>query len=189
MITGDPMQPTAVSGNICPYVGDVSGICWNCRSLCSREVSAKNDFIIKLLERYDFIVVTETRQTSARELFLKDKLPKDLEVFSTYLDQYKGGVSVIVTRKLMDQFENPAMWQVTEQGRSGTLKLSGKKGSLHISGAYPPPTTAVEKCNSIRLLSLGLTNRAHTIMLGDFNFVLIEAGRLVKESAMARLND
>ena len=122
-----------------PFTGLFRGCTWNCRSLWSKRSRRTYEFVMKLAEAHDYVVLTETRETEARRQYTLDALPKDFIYFTSGIGARKGGISIIMKRSFLDQF-SVCPWEVAEAGRVASLTLKGRSGTLNIIPVYLDPT-------------------------------------------------
>lgn len=133
----------------------------------------------RLASQHDFVALSETRETLERKATLDHHLSGEYEYFSSYMDQYKGGVGLVVKKQFLRKFIT-IDWQVVVTGRIGCLVLSGKKGTLHIFVVYLDPESKLEQIQQIKMLGARLDARVHSLIVGDFNFVENECDRYIK---------
>ena len=99
-----------------PFTGAFKGFTWNCRSLLAAGSTQKLEFVTKLMQHHDFCILTETRLTDQRMHFRDSKICSGFWIQSTYIDQYKGGVTIMIKKRFLDLFDLECSWEVIEQG-------------------------------------------------------------------------
>ena len=176
------------SCSIFPFVDPLSGVCWNCRSLCSRSDSSKLRFVFKLLKTHDFVVLTETRQPFERDLFAKGLLPEGANMFPSYVNHHQAGVCVLMNKTLIERFDCHPKWEVLSTGRICTLTLTGRRGALRIIPSYLDPSDAKHRAASIKRIGAAVEQNMHTLILGDFNLAMEDSNRITKSSACCHLS-
>jgi len=186
-ITPDDL-PSAYDACDFPYLGALAGVTWNCRSLCGQQSSAKVHFVSKLLAKHDFVVLSETRQSVERELFTEGILSSTVTIYSSFLDTYKGGVCIIVKKSFLERFDKSVKWKVIEKGRLASLTCRGRGGCLQIIAVYLDPSSIAQRTQSIRHLPSLMRQDVHTLIAGDFNFVMIPSDRISKTTGESQLN-
>jgi exonuclease III len=167
------------SGTKYLYAEDFSGCGWNARSLYAYEALDTSRHVERLASQHDFVGLSETRETAERKATLDHHLNDEYKYFSSYIDQYKGGVGLVVNQRFLQQFSRYE-WQVVVVGRIGCLELSGKKGSFHIFVVYLDPESKQAQIQQIRSLGTRLDTRVHSIIVGDFNFADNDCDRYIK---------
>ena len=190
------------------FGGDYRGMTWNaqgffCAAMAS--YSKKRQFVQRLLERTDFVVLTETHGTTgSQEQF---EPIQGTEAFWAEGTSARGGVGIIVKTEFLAQFRRkPPVWQRIEAGRLACLRLEGDKGNLDVLAAYFPTgrkrRLAAEVDGSavyddhqdelsLRSQREALTRRIRawlhpgrlTVVAGDFNFLQEREDRWRKEDA------
>ena len=116
----------------------------------------------------------ETRDTLERKAGLDHHIFSNCVYLSSFIDRYKGGVGLLVKHDFLKNFwciNEEKDFQVISAGRIIRLVLRGATGSLHIYVVYLDPSAAHLQIADIKLLGKSLDRRAHSIILGDFNFV------------------
>ena len=108
-----------------PFNGNFQGIFWNCRSLWARSSRQTIQFTRKLLGSCDFLALAETRQTPERKSELASLFP-DCKTFASGIDQYKGGIAIIVKRTFLDMFSEHT-WVDTIPGRRSATTWSERR--------------------------------------------------------------
>ena len=105
-VGGDTRDPVRIRCATCrgPYAGPLKLALWNCRSLWAQGTTETIYFVMQLTHAHSVTVLTETRESKERLVFLKSKLPGDLQYFSSRLDQFKGGVAIIVQNSCLQAF-------------------------------------------------------------------------------------
>ena len=134
----------------------------------------------KLFHDHDFTCIAETRENFERKALMKDFIKQwDCAYFSSYIDQYKGGVGIVIKNAFLKSFRSHH-WKVISKGRLGRLSLQGDSGTLHIYVVYLHPSDKCQQKQAITTLNKHLDPNAHSIITGDFNFVIAEADRYSK---------
>ena len=108
-----------------PFNGSFQGIFWNCRPLWARSSRQTIQFTRKLLGSCDFLALAETRQTPERKSELASLFP-DCKTFASGIDQYKGGIAIIVKRTFLDMFSEHT-WVDTIPGRRSATTWSERR--------------------------------------------------------------
>ena len=170
------------------FIGPVTAVGWNTRSLWAHGYSDTIEYTLQLLDKHDITVLAETRETPERRAFLDGKLPKNVKVFSSGIDQYRGGVAVILRDSFLQYFEAKPRWTVIVQGRLARLELRGAKGTMHVYAIYLDPECAEARNCQMRRLAQVYDEKVLNIIIGDFNFVTSEADRISKSSAECHNN-
>ena len=88
-----------------------------------------------------------------------------------------------------DKFNFDTSWQVLRVGRIGRLVLEGIYGLLHIYVVYLDPSDSRHQCSDIDLLGSSLDSRAHSLVVGDLNFVQEASDRYLKATGTYSLGD
>ena len=133
-------------------------------------------------------VLTETRENKERLAFLKARLPNDVKLYSSRIDQHKGGVAILVQSKFLRHFSADPKWKVFVKGRLARLEFTGAKGRLHVYVIYLNPNTPDERDKQLRQLAEVLDPLVHNIIAGDFNFVTSDADRISKTEGACHSN-
>ena len=81
-------KPTRIRNSTCrgSYVGPLTLALWNARSLWARDNTETIHFMLQLARSHAITVLTETRESKERLVFLETKLSVDVEIFSGRLD-------------------------------------------------------------------------------------------------------
>ena len=137
-------------------------------------------YALELVRSHDMAVLTETRESKERLIFLKNKLPKDVQLFSSRNNQYSGGVAIIVRNDFLQHFGGRCKWSVFVKGRLARLEFSGAKGCLHVYAVYLNPDDPRERDEQIRRLADVMDPAVHNLVAGDFNFVTCDGDRISK---------
>ena len=95
---------------------------------------------------------------------------------------------MIIKESFLRKFYEAPLWKVIEKGRLCSLRLNGQHGSLLLVPAYLDPRDVRARCQTIQRISRLVDPAAHTIVLGDFNFVAVESDRISKNCASCQLN-
>ena len=82
-----------------PFEGELKGCGWNCRSLYAYGSIFSIRFAAKLVADHDFLALFETRETQERKATLNQHIPSHCKYFSSFIDQYKGGIGLFVKRE------------------------------------------------------------------------------------------
>ena len=179
----------AVGGNVhatihrTPYVRDVSCVGWNARSLWAHNNSETIKFALKLATNHDITILTETRETLERRIFLEDQLPPGLQLYSTGIDQFKGGVAVLVKKKVADRFCGKPVWTVIVQGRLARLEFTGPHGILHVYAIYLDPESPAERDSHMKKIEAIYDEKVHNLFIGDCNFTANASDHISKGDA------
>jgi len=102
--------------------------------------------------------------------------------FSTCIDQYKGGLGILVKTRFLKQFPQTDLlscWQITVVGRMGRLTLHGPCGAWHIVAVYLGPNNKEARAEEVKKLRQFIDTKAYTISVGDFNFVERDVDRVL----------
>ena len=174
-------SPLHATGTTFPFTERFTGCGWNCRSLYAYEKLNTIRHVEKIAAQHDFACLFETRETLVRKANLDHHLQAEHMYYSSFIDQYKGGVGLVVKRSFLQNFAQ-SEWEVITRGRIGRLKMSGEKGSLHIYVVYLDPDCHKQKIESIKALGAKLDPRAHSLIIGDFNFVESDCDRFLKST-------
>ena len=132
------------------------------------------EYVNTLMRSHDFGVVTETRETRERKMSIDFQFLRDCKYFSDHIDQYKGGIGIFIKNSFLSRFPQTDMdscWKVLVPGRVGKLSLCGPEGMLHIFAVYLDPGDKALRCQHLEKIRTYVTSAAHTIVVGDFNFV------------------
>ena len=161
-----------------PFNGSFQGIFWNCRSLWARSSRQTIQFTRKLLGSCDFLALAETRQTPERKSELASLFP-DCKTFASGIDQYKGGIAIIVKRTFLDMFSEHT-WEDTIPGRVGVLRLHGRSGAFNMHAVYLDPSSCSEKMSQMEAIFKNWDKDSYNIIAADFNFVVSDHDRINK---------
>ena len=179
-------QPRHGVGSCCfPYTGDFRGVSCNTQSLYAYEQLYTIDYVADLCEKHDFGVLSETRETLERKKTLDHRLLAGNHYFSSYLDQFKGGVAIVLSKSYLKRFSDTDLancWTVIVKGRIERLSLIGPSGTLHIVAIYLDPEDKASQLKHVALMRRHVDPQVHSIFTGDFNFVECESDRFVKAS-------
>lgn len=140
---------TTIDSTHGPYSEPFRGCIWNCRSLWSDKNRRTFQQALQLAECHDFLILSETRETSTRKRHTESSLPKGYVMFSTGISARKGGVAIIAKRAFLDQFKD-VVWTTIIDGRLARLSLDGPKGSLCLYAVYLDPSSADNQISAIR---------------------------------------
>ena len=181
---------TARSGAVCNqrFIGPMTLALWNCRSLWAQGSTETIHFMLELVRAHGITVLTETRESKERLAFLRGMLPNDVSMYSSRLDQYKGGVAVIVQSRFLQSFAAKPKWKVFSKGRLARLEFSGAAGRLHVYAIYLSPDSPEERDAQIMQLASILDRTVHNMIAGDFNFVSNDCDRMSKVDGESRSN-
>ena len=180
-LCGRPPLDTAASSIRCirrPFLSSFRAFTWNCRSLWANLSSQSIQFANSLLDACDFGILCETRENESRGLLLRSHF-QDCTVYSSGIDQYKGGVAIVLKNSFINQFVHKN-WVVHEKGRIGALHLQGAQGSLSIIAVYCDPGHQGRQKQQLSSISQAIDPMSHCLVAGDFNFVVSEHDRIVK---------
>ena len=158
---------------------------FNCQSLYAYDSIDTIEAVEQLSSKYEFTILSETRETMERKATLDHRLLRQHEYFSTYIDQFKGGVGILVKKEFMKKFPNTDLktcWKIIVPGRVGRLELLGPQGSLQIFAIYFDPSSQSLQKSHIEAIDKVIDNRFHVILAGDFNFVEHQTDRFVKQT-------
>ena len=182
----DDTNNPKVHANQFPFIGPFQGAGWNCQSLFAYGREDTQKYVLELACKHDFMGLFETRETEERHAAIGSAFFADHEYFHSDLDQFKGGIGLLVKKVFLQKFlpvNGETDWIVIEAGRNGCLKLRGSAGLLHIFVCYFDP-----EIESIKRLSRALDADAHTIVLGD-HFVRSAEDHYVKASVEWSMGD
>ena len=146
------------------------------------------DFALQLAQVHDVTALTETRETEERRMFLKSWLPAGIQLFSSGIDQFKGGIAQLVKHSFLDQF-NFHNFVVLAHGRIAKLELAGAHGCMHVYIIYLDPESASEREVQMRSIAAKCDPHVHNIVLGDFNFAANDSDRISKTGADCHSNN
>ena len=135
-----------------PYCGPFRGCIWNCWSLWSRNNRHTFQQALHLLDIHDFLILAETRETTTRNKYTEDALPKQCRMYSTGISAKKGGVAIIVKQAFLDVFDH-VVWAIIVDGRVGRLTLEGPKGKLCLYAVYLDPSSIENQSSAIHDIS------------------------------------
>ena len=175
-----------------PFIDSLQGACYNCQSLFAHGRGDTQRFVLHLLHQLDFIGLTETRSTPERLTTLDPRFHTDCLYLESSIDQFKGGIGLLLKRSFLEQFEEVVVnrdWVVLVEGRIGRLSLCGPRGCLELFIVYLDPSSAANQISSIKLLGTYIKSCVHTLILGDFNFVHCKTDRLLKATNTWSLGD
>ena len=144
-------------------------------------LSAKIRYVDSLLERYDFVGITETRETAERKATVQDHICSDSLYFSSYIDARSGGVALLLKKTFVDQFEEQS-WRVLDAGRAAILDLRGSRGALSIFISYFDPSNTARQIFLTKLIATHMRAGAHNLLIGDWNFVCCTCDRYNKRN-------
>ena len=111
-----------------------------------------------------------------------------MKLFSSGINQYKGGVAVIIRAQFLQKFGGERKWKVFVQGRLARLELNGAQGSFHIYAVYFDSESAGERDKQIKKLEQVFVHGVHNLIMGDFNFVTSDKDRIAKSTAECSIN-
>ena len=134
----------------------------------------------------------ETRETAERKATLGFHWTSQFKYLSSYIDQYKGGISLLVKYDFLKRFYEVDVkrdWCIIIPGRLARLALYSGKGTIHIYVCYFDPTSTGAQVACIRRLAETLDDKVLAVIVGDFNFVESAYDRYVKSSASWSLGD
>ena len=105
---------------------------FNCQSLYAYDSIDTIEAVEQLSSKYEFTILSETRETMERKATLDHRFLCQHEYFSTYIDQFKGGVGILVKKvfeknpkhRLKDMLESHrarARWETGAFGAAGEL--------------------------------------------------------------------
>ena len=163
-----------------PFVQPVSLVLWNSRSLWAKGNTETIQFVLKLGRTHDLTILTETRESKERLMFLKGLLPQGMHLYSSRLDQYRGGVAILVQQRFLEKFDRQPVWRVFVKGRLARLEFSGVKGCLHVYAIYLSPDDPCDRDKQMKNLADVMDPMVHNIVAGDFNFVENACDRINK---------
>ena len=185
-----PIQRT--TGNsatrLCPFVGPFTLVLWNSRSLWARDSTETIRFVLQMMHAHDITVLTETRESKERLVFLKTMLPECVRLFSSRIDQHRGGVAIIVQSRFLQHFAGKPKWRVFVKGRLARLEFSGAKGCLHVYAIYLSPEDPGERDKQLKRLADVIDPAVHNLITGDFNFVANDCDRINKAAGDCHSN-
>jgi hypothetical protein len=139
-----------------------------------------------LAAKHDFVGLTGTQETEERRSTIDHHILNQNMYFSSYIDQFKGGISLVIKRTFIQRFFPTTTndnWQVIAKGRVARLMMEGPHGRLHIYVVYFDPSCKTNQIDCISAISAVLDPLAHSLILGDFNFVENASDRFIKETA------
>ena len=172
-----------------PFTDSFTGCGWNCRSLYAYDELDTIHHLGELTAQHDFVGVSETRETLERKTTLGHHLQTNHKYYTSYIDQYKSGIGLVVKRSFLQNFTGHE-WHVIVKGRLAVLELTGLKGSLHIFTIYLDPSSKQKKQDVIKALGSRLDGRVHSLIIGDFNFVHNQHDRYSKaEGTWSNIDD
>ena len=140
---------------------------------------------MQLAGGHDIAVLAETRETSERRAFLKSTLPVGISSYTSGIDQYKGGVAMLVKQSFIEKFSGEPTWKVIVKGRIARLEFKGPQGCLHVYGCYLNPDSPAKRSQQLKAMSDAMDDRVHNVVVGDFNFVVSGSDRISKTDARA----
>ena len=117
--------------------------------------------VAQLTGKYDFCVLTGTRETYERRAVLSKHLFTEFEYFSSSIDQFKGGISPLIKKQLLKQFPGACLWTEVVQGRVGKLPLKGPHGTLEIIAVYLDPHSKSEQRHQIECIEHAMNSSSH----------------------------
>jgi hypothetical protein len=142
-------SPLHVTGTTFPFTERFTGCGWNCRSLYACEELHTIHHAERLSAQLDFVALFETVETMERKATLEHHLQAEHAYYSSFTDQYKGGVGLVIKHSFLQNFTHHE-WQVIATGRVGRLALSGNKGTLHIYVVYFYPIATNKKLSVLK---------------------------------------
>lgn len=140
----------------------------------------------ELLNSFDFLCLADTHSSrEAAIAFEADSRNQHVRSWWSHESPSRGGVGVVITRKFLANFDSISDrdWEEVIPGRLARLKLRGARGNLDIWVVYFNPDCRSKRLQSIGKLSASIDKNAHTLILGDFNFVEAEQERWNKQTA------
>ena len=175
-----------------PFTGQFRGAGWNAQSLFAYGQEDTQRYILGLASKHDFTGLSETRGTVERSASLGWLQHAEFDYFFTDLDQYKGGIGLLVKRSFLRRFrpiERERDWIIIEKGRVGCLRLAGPEGQFHIYVCYFDPASKSKQCDCIKNMAGFVQPSAHSLFVGDFNFVHAAADHYVKDTGVWSMGD
>jgi hypothetical protein len=136
--------------------------------------------MLQIVHAHAVTVLTETRESKERLAFLKGMLPNNIFMYSSRLDQHKGGVAVFVQARFLQHFDGQPKWTVFTKGRIARLEFRGASGRLHVYAIYLSPDSPEEREQQLKQLVGIIDPKVHNILAGDFNFVTNDCDRISK---------
>ena len=157
-----------------PWCGNVSGFTWNPNGFVTLDEKAKlgkAKTILKLLEKRDFCVITDTHSIEERSIWYDQYFEtQGYKIFWSHKVQRNGGVAIIARRSFIAQFACYHR-QVICPGQCICLRLKTANGKgLDIIGCYLPASGAYLRRRLIGKIYDNINPKAHSLTLGDFKF-------------------
>ena len=186
----DQIRSARKDGATCrgPYVGPLTITLWNCRSLWAQGTTETIRFMMQLTRAHGITVLTETRESKERLLFLESMLPDWVQLYSSRINQQRGGVAIVVQSRFLQHFYGKPKWRVFITGRMARLEFSGSKGCLHVYAIYLSPEDPGERDKQLRRLADVIDPAVHNLITGDFNFVANDCDRINKSDGSCHNN-
>jgi hypothetical protein len=87
-----------------PFAGRFRGAGWNTQSLFAYGQEDTQRYTLDLATKHDFIALSETRGTVERSASLEWEQHAEYDYFFSDLDQYKGGIGLLLKRSFLRRF-------------------------------------------------------------------------------------
>ena len=142
-------------------------------------------FFVQLCAAHLFVVLSETRTTPSRILRTELPFPNTHIHFFTHDSHYTGGVSISVAK---DFIAGCSRWGICSlfDGRVLYFGSDSVKGSLDRFGTYfhSADSDLDLRVSCLRIIRKYIRPLAHTLIGGDFNFVVNPMDRINKKGEM-----
>ena len=106
-----------------PFAGAFRGAGWNCQSLFAYGLEFTQKYVMELASKHDFIGLSETRGTEERNATLGNAFSHNHEYFYSDLDQFKGGIGLLVQKSFLRIFSGDT-GKGLDRHRAGSRWLS-----------------------------------------------------------------
>ncbi len=177
------------------FRGSYRGSLWNAQGLFARKAAkheAKWAKVMNLLRHRDFLIVTETHSTVGKALAEEDRLRRaGFQAFWSHGGHRRAGVGIIIRSTFLDRFQSyEPRWLEGVIGEAATLQLHGLEGNLDIHAVYFPTgnqgagaqqgdSLFQRRCHIRSFLERQVrpNHSAHTLIGGDFNYVVVKEDR------------
>ena len=135
-------------------------------------------FVNSLCNSHTFVALAETRTSFERYVMFDQFMPSSHLHFLGHHNHHSGGCSLSVEWSFLNSCSAFACCALDEESRALYFWSDSEFGSLDIFAVYLDPADPLEQIRVLQLIRKNTRSGAHTLILGDFNFVLQDLDRI-----------
>ena len=166
--------------SVFPFLEPCSFCIWNLRSLLSVAETGRIStlsYFASLVGSHTFVGLTESR-TTIEKISVCTSLPRSHVHFFTHFNSHTAGVSLSISKIFLENTSCFDCCTLDDSGSSLYFWSDTPFGSLDVFVVYLDPASDLKRKAILDLIIKVQRKSAHTIIMGDFNFVIDQADRI-----------